>query len=531
MDHLFLRLAQARKRLFRCASLMYNSRWSSWLIICLGVVLRLAQYLFNRSLWLDESLLALNITNRSFSELLEPLDYYQGAPVGFLILEKLAIQAFGNNDYVLRLLPFLSGIISLFLFYQVARRLIQPQSVPLALGLFAISGPLIYYSSEVKQYSSDVAIALLLLYAVLDLVQSSNLNASRIALYAVLGAAAIWFSHPATFVLAGAGASLTLLDLSRREWARIRRLSMIYLLWALSLVAFYFVSLRDLCSNDVLLDYWTGAFMPLSLDFSWYIDSFFRLFERAAGLSMSGIAALTFLVGCVSMFSKRKEILFTLISPVILVLLASGFHKYPFAGRFLLFIVPSLLLLIADGAGQIRQKTMHSAAVVGIVLIGLLFLHPSYLASYHLVRPRTKQEVKPVIAYLEEHRQDGDVLYLYHASQYAFKYYAERYGFDDDDYIVGLESYGSDWEDDIGDLDRLRGQGRVWILFSHIDQDKTNCFLTHLDSIGKGLDSFEGTGAAVYLYDLSGEVSVSQIDRFGFACVDQAPGWQHQLKQ
>ena len=505
MNRLSCTLTRIKARLLESAGLICAGDRLPWLIIVVGVVLRLRQYLFNRSLWLDESFLALNIVDRSLSELVQPLDYSQGAPVGFLMLEKLAVQAFGNSDYVLRLLPFLSGTVALFLFYKVARRCITPESVPIALGLFALSEPLIYYSSEVKQYSSDVAIALLLLYAVIGPIQSGNLTAtaSRVAFWGILGAIAIWLSHPSVFVLAGGGASLILFDVTRSKWARIRRLSMTYLLWASSFVACYFVSLRGLGKNDLLLDYWDGAFMPfLSVDFSWYINAFFGIFEHSAGLSLSGIAALTFLVGFASLFSRKRETLLILLSPVFLALLASGFHRYPFRGRFLLFAVPSLLFLVAEGVQHIKN---HSSAVVRTALVGLLFFHPLYLAGYHLVRPHTKEETRPAINYVRERIQDGDVLHLYHASQYAFKYYAARYGFDDDDYVVGVDAF--DWGDYVSDLDKLGGEERVWILFSHIQPEKEKCFLTHLDSMGTRLDAFESTGSAVYLYDLGGEAS------------------------
>ena len=62
-----------------------------WLIILFGTLLRLTQYLSNRSLWLDEANLALNIVNRSFLQLLKPLDNNQGAPIGFLMLERSAV--------------------------------------------------------------------------------------------------------------------------------------------------------------------------------------------------------------------------------------------------------------------------------------------------------------------------------------------------------------------------------------------------------------------------------------------------------
>jgi len=59
---------------------------------------------------------------------------------------------------VLRFMPLLFGIGALFLFSQVARACLSRGAAPLAVLLFAINEPLIYYSSEVKQYSCDVAI-------------------------------------------------------------------------------------------------------------------------------------------------------------------------------------------------------------------------------------------------------------------------------------------------------------------------------------------------------------------------------------
>src|SRR3984893_4310451 len=114
-------------------------------IMVFGALLRLTQFLSNRSLWLDEAKLALNIVNRSFVQLCEPLDYGQGAPVGFLMLERSAVHLFGSGEYALRLFPFLSGMISLLLFYQLAKQSV-PRAAPIAMGLFATSAPLIYYS-------------------------------------------------------------------------------------------------------------------------------------------------------------------------------------------------------------------------------------------------------------------------------------------------------------------------------------------------------------------------------------------------
>ncbi|MCX7754677.1 MAG: hypothetical protein N2117_05455, partial [Anaerolineales bacterium] len=85
---------------------------AAWGLIGLGLVLRLRQYLINRSLWLDEAMLALNILHKDVWGLLGRLDYEQGAPVGFLLLEKLVVTLLGDGERALRLLPFLAGCAS-----------------------------------------------------------------------------------------------------------------------------------------------------------------------------------------------------------------------------------------------------------------------------------------------------------------------------------------------------------------------------------------------------------------------------------
>ena len=505
--HDFLNL----KHLVQRVRLFYASKVLLWLIICFGMGIRLAGYLTGRSLWLDEARLALNIVNRSFLQLLQPLDYKQGAPVGFLLIEKVMVLTFGNNEYSLRLIPFLAGIVSLLIFYNIATHYLKTRTMPIALGLFAISMPLIYYSSEVKQYSSDVAIGLLLYWTTIFI--QNRFSPSRMVLFGIIGAIAVWFSHPAIFILGGVAISLTSFCLVKRKWRKCAWLAGVYSLWALSFVALYFVSLRDLSANEDLLDYWSGSFMPFPpLSFSnarWFINTFLGIFGDPVGLKLTGIAVFTFLMGSLSMFYKKRKEFFILIIPILLALLASGFHLYPFKGRLLLFIVPAILILIVAGIEQIRSSTKAYSMTIVIILVSLVFLHPLISISQYLVGDsRLKQEIKPVISYVNTHQQDEDILYLYYGAQDAFRYYQEKYGYHDNDYIVGVNSRDN-WNNYTDDLDKLRGHRRVWILFSHIfkskDVDEEKFFLYYLDRIGTKLDTFKAQGASVYLYDLSTE--------------------------
>src|SRR5215216_4006504 len=130
-----------------------TARRIAWVVIALGIALRAAGYLFNAALYVDEGALALNVTNRSFAGLFLPLDYNQAAPVGFLLLERMAVVAFGDSEYALRLVPFLASIAALFLFYAVARRVLSGWAATAALLFFAVTNQVVYYSTQVKQYS------------------------------------------------------------------------------------------------------------------------------------------------------------------------------------------------------------------------------------------------------------------------------------------------------------------------------------------------------------------------------------------
>jgi len=488
-----------------------------WIIISIGIVLRLRQYVFNRSLWHDEARNALNIVNQSLLELIEKGTYT--APVGFLIVEKMFIQIFNNSDYIFRLFPLLCSIISLFLFYRLAEYFLKTNSALLALALFAISNNLIYFSSEVKQFSSDVAVTLLL-YITFFHIESKKLNPLSIALFGIVGGIAIWFSHPAVFILAGFGISLSLIHLYRQDFVRIGRLAIVYLIWVISFSAWYlFIYIERFAQKSAVI-WWTSALMPFPpsnfSDLMWFYNTFWGIFKNPDGFLLTIPPVLCFITGSISMFLKKRNVLFILISPIFVTLLASGLQKYPFPGNFLLygvggsvhsartmlFIVPVLLLIIAEGAKQIyrNSKLMRS------VLIGLILIQPLYTATYHFAKPRTYEEIKPLIIHFKKHQKPEDLLYVYWGSADSFQYYAKKYGVKKDNYILGA---GGPY---LEELNKLHGNKRVWILFSHIHpSNQKNLILNLLDILGTKIDSFKAPGAEIFLYNLTGKKKLNVV--------------------
>jgi uncharacterized membrane protein len=405
----------------------------AWLLIGLGAALRLAQYASGRSLWLDESYLALNVLTKSYSGLVGQLDFAQGAPPGFLIATKLLVDAFGSSEYVLRIIPLGAGLLSLPLFHSVARRALAPATSNLALGLFVVAGGLIRYSSEFKPYEMDVAMTLLLVWAALALPwRTYNLRAG--AVFALCGVVALWFSYAAVFVVAGVVTAVLLLAMHRREWRRVVQLVGASAMLLGTFAAVYFLAVRHLDRLQAMFAGDSSYYMPLpprSLqDLRWFQHAASQLFTDKVALALPAsvglLAALLAIVGAVALTSRCLLLLLTSGATLFFVLLASGLERYPWGGRFTLFLVPFIVLLIAAGIGRLGGG--RTGFVPALAAAAAIVALPTALAARHAVEPRTIEEIRPAIEHVRERWRRGDVLYLNFRAQYAFRYYAQYRG-------------------------------------------------------------------------------------------------------
>jgi hypothetical protein len=285
------------------------------------------------------------------------------------------------------------------------------------------------------------------------------------------------------------------------------------LLVIISLAVNYSFILERLSANKDLLEGFQGSFMPLppkSLKDLWWCGYvFLRIFKNPLGLSIYELilAVFSFLAGIVVLFRRQKRHLLLLILPILLTLLASGLRKYPFEGRLLLFTAPLMYIIIAQGLDYIRIKTAAGSQAIGLGLVLMILVQPVALAFCHLIRPRAPEELRPAVQYLKTNLRERDVIYVYYAASKAYPYYADRFDLGDRDYWVGIEARYA-WDEYYRDLARFKGNDRFWILFSHITTaygvDEENLLLSYLDLLGQRIDGFEGSGASIYLYDLSG---------------------------
>lgn len=421
------------------------------ILILLGVALRSAQFLSNRSLAIDEAFLALNLFHKSAGDLLGSLDFNQAAPVGFLEAEKLIVEIFGRGEFALRIFPFLSSILALLLFPRAARALVGPRAVPLALALFAIFDPLIYYASFAKPYSADVAIALLL-YAALVPIPLDRAQLRGFVAYAALGAGVVWLSHPSVFVLTGIGIVATVSLAHRARWRRLGLATVTHAVWLASFGLHYVLTRASLEHVRGTLAYGsestTFLYAPDSSPGEGAIreiaDSLRYLVgvedtatgrpvldaEWLAGVSLNHLVPVVAFVaagvGFASLLSRRRAGAALLGIPALATGAAAALGEYPLSGRTVLFLVPAFLLCVAQGIVYVAVRARGAGArAAALAAVTTLVAAVAVLPARFLVEPRVYHGMKAAVEYLGNHARPGDTLYVTYAAQYALRYYVE----------------------------------------------------------------------------------------------------------
>jgi len=478
-------------------------------VVLLGGGLRVAAWLGDRNLWIDEAMLALNLVSRTPARLLEPLDWNQGAPVGFLLAVKGTIATFGPSERALRLVPLIGSILGLIGFAWLASKFLPRTAALLATILFGLSPVLLSYSAECKQYATDAAIAIGLLVAAAGPLQGLG-GVRRWAILAFAGALAVWFSHPAAFVLGGIGASLFASAVWKRDRLRSLAAAATIAAWLVSFATCYLLFVRNLGGNSYLLDYWTGHFLPAPRsvgDLVWPIDHFFTAFAYPGGLGGSevragGIAAALFLIGLRGLWKSRWELAVALVLPAALALAASALHLYPFAGRLLLFLVPGMILLTAFGAGILIDAVAKSQPFAAVVIVGILLAAPALQAIQEFRRPTRSEQIVPTLNELRTRLRPTDRVHVYYGALPAFEFYTRNDPLPTKRIDRGVESRTVP----TAYRDRLRqfaGEPRVWIVFSHVHENEEAVIVAYAESLGRRRETIRNAGAAAFLFDFT----------------------------
>jgi len=487
--------------------------WQVWLptlVLAVGAYARVRQWLGGRSLWLDEVLIADNLVQRGFVELVrEPLLHSQAAPVLWLWLERLAVDVFGTSERSLRLVPLLAGLAALGLTLPFARRILPRVLVPVPVLIIALHPDLIYYSNEVKQYSTDVLVVMVLLLMSFR-VRARAGDGPPLRRLAAVGAVAIWLSYASIFVLAGISVVIVLRALRDRDLRRAVRMALVLSVWLVSLAASYLLVLRRLTENEPLSDYWRFSYPRSVLDLpAWLFRRWFDLAQSPLQLTWAwlGLALLGFGLLRLSIQTSRRAALLWAAVPATIA--AAALSTYPFAGRLALWLVPVAAVTLAATlphhlrAGRTAWLLVASAALT-------VSLAPAAAAGLALTaRTQEVEELRPLLQRFAQVRQPGDVVYVEVATRDAFEYYANSAGVSRDGVILFLSREEQLNCSDLAALNAGRfATERVWIISSHRLTDTARLgsiddMLGRIRTVSREVAHLSETDADAWLFDPS----------------------------
>ncbi len=457
--------------------------WIAGLILAAaGILLRLQRYFVGRSFRGDEAGMALAIESHSFvSMILRPLGGHLTAPPGFLAVEKLAVGLLGTHDYVFRLFPLLTGLLSVVLMYLLARRVLSGVATLFCIGAFSLNWVAAFYASDLKQYSGDILVALAVYIAAARYFDSQTRH--NAAILAAVGVIAISFSHPAIFLLAAVGPVLLLSV--RRQPGALRHVIVIGALWIAAFLALYLLFYRVVGQQTYVVDYWNdlNGLMPMPpwKDWSWFgirTGSFFitvMILSRAVVLDV-----LLFALGLFSFVrGGRWHWAAWLLGPVLFTFLASAVANYPFKGRLIVFLIPGTLLAMSEGvqwlASLLRPVPVLQRTSSWLLVLFLLWAPGQALLGW-MGQPRSTpypEDIRPALAFVHANKQPSDMIVVYSQANPTYRYYAPFFGLSNNP-TTYLQDYRKTPEKYKGIIDVLPRNTRIWFVFSAVVEAKGN---------------------------------------------------------
>jgi hypothetical protein len=411
-----------------------------------GVIARFIVYIQCPSLWDDELFLALSIAPRPFSELFSPLDFQQVAPIGFVIVQRLAVSLFGTNEYALRAFPFVCSLVLLPSVWIITKRLFGPWPAAIAVCLISVSFNALRYAAEAKPYGVDMCVSAAIL-AVAAYMIPTRMTLGRSIGLITFGLLSLTFSIPSVFLLAGLGAALVWRSLTA-EVNHVQRIqiAVIVIVWLLAAVFTYVTFYSDPETTRYMRDYWEGTALdqadPAAL-ISRLADGYVEPLVAINGRVPFPVYLFTLFLVITGLVvtprSCRMEVSATMIAAFVCPVLAGLVGMWVFNTRLMLFTVPATAALaglacwrVAAGARTVAGRQ----AAVGVVA-AILVSYPARTGTYAVRHPEN-QALRQAVKFAMDQYRVGDIMYVYSRAMPAWIFYSTNWGLPDRDRLDWL---------------------------------------------------------------------------------------------
>lgn len=352
-------------------------------------------------------------------------------------LVNVSIMLFGQTEWAIRLPAVLFGIATIPLMYWVGRFVLPRQAGLGAALLLSVSYQHLWFSQDARGYSPYLFFSLLgsglfvkglredrpatwVLYVVTMVLATASL----------LSAGYVLVAH----MIIGAAAAAHLRHQGRPPVALLKRLSAVFGAAVLLTFQTYATMLPKVLFYLRVWDAPGSGYPPLSLAL---LGELVR--GAAAGLGHAGLVAAPVLfavagIGLATMLRRDWALTAALILPEILTVVLAAARGQAVAPRLLLLALPAGILAaiagidrlgeLAGRGGSTARRAGSSRAAAALVIGASLFSAISLRAYY----AAPKQPFQATIRYVQQQRNDGDIVLVAWLAGLGFEYYGDRYG-------------------------------------------------------------------------------------------------------
>jgi 4-amino-4-deoxy-L-arabinose transferase-like glycosyltransferase len=376
---------------------------SCFLLTIIGALLRFYHLNYN-SLWLDEA------ATYSYSQksILEIWSFTTGtsttggefSPPLFFWIEHIML-LFGNNEFILRLIPAMLGALTIPLFYLIGKEVMDQNLGLIAAALLCASPFHLYYSQEARAYTSVLFFVSLALICYLRAYRSHELK--YWTLFGICSALAFW-THYYSIIVTGTLGLFGLIVQARKARANLSELKPILI----ALATFVLLCLPLLIVAMRLLLIRTSAPPTFGIQGIRIVEESIRqIFGFNSTIAL--IFMILFILGIIQLFRVDATKSLMIITVVLVTSLASLALSYrmPMLPRYLIILLPFLYAGVGAAYRPLYARFSHRA-VIYFFIIALLAPNISFYDEYYY--NYLKDDWRGFALELQDATHDGDLV-------------------------------------------------------------------------------------------------------------------------
>jgi len=400
-----------------------NWKKNVWLILI--IILLLATLLrfwgiSKESYWLDEAISIRQAQETNYSATFNMITKDVHLPLHITLLF-FWVKIFGKSELSSRILSLIFGILGIWVFYLLTKKLYGEKTSLVSTLIFAISPIMIYYSQEARLYSLFVLLSLTSIYFFLKFIEK---NDYKNLIYYSLSSLLLIYTHLFAFLLLFVQ-NIYILHINKY---RIKKLFK-WIYSQLFLIIMFLPWIGNLLKqvNRTLNTMWIpkpniGIILKSILDL---------LGNKYILLIFLFCIIYVILTKNYKSIEKNKIVFLVLwiIVPFIIVLTYSYLISPVYQTRYLLFVIPAFFIIF----GKLISRIFEKNKILAYTLLGLIIIF-SFITIIHQVNHVDKDNWRSVAGYIKENVKEPEYTFInpfYH--QDPFTYYFDSDCFKEQD--------------------------------------------------------------------------------------------------